>query len=183
MKLKHQADPYPLRDRVRPFFKGIMDASPLVEVSLEGLKRDLGAKRRENYIVKVARSGSTNHIFRAFLSGLSEAEQDMLGEAFEKRYEAAKSQYDRDVYESESALGAPMTFELKRMYIRDSVGNAFMLLRDGHVGSEKAQLIFAGIIYADGLVEHAIELIGNKSLGAFAQQILKFKCYGNEHVA
>jgi hypothetical protein len=183
MKLKTRPDPYPISHRVKPFFKGIIDASPLVEIALEGLSRDLPQERRKEYIGKIARSGSTRHIFRAFLGGLSVKEQDALGDAYEAKYQAAKNQYDQDVYGSESALGAPMTWQLKKRYIMDTVTDAFILLRDGYVVSEKAQLSLAGIIYADGLVEHAQELVGNRALNVFAVQILRFKCHGEEREA
>jgi len=41
---------YPVKDRVKPFFKGLIKGEPLVEVAREGLKReDLTSSLRETY--------------------------------------------------------------------------------------------------------------------------------------
>lgn len=174
------ADPYPLRDRVRPFFRGLVSASPLVEVALEGLKRDLPDDSRRKYVSRIAGAGSTRHIFRAFLWGLRPSEQDLLGEAFEAKYHAAKLGYDRDIYESESALGAPAVWEMKKRYMAEALGDAVMLLREGHVASEKAEMAFASLIWADGMRESASELLeGGRVRSMFARHILGFKSSGH----
>lgn len=174
---------YSMRQKIGPFIRGLLDASPLVEIALSGLERDVAESERSAYIGRIAERGSTSHIFRAFQSGLGIGEQEALASAFERRYEASKLQYEKDLHGSESALSAPMLLELRRTYMRDSVAHAFILLRDGYVESERAQLDFASIIYADGLKEHADELMRVGSLRNCARQVLRHKGTENGNVA
>lgn len=169
------ARPYPLRQKVGPFIRGLLEASPLVEVAVSGLGRGITAGERAGYISRIAGRGAARHIYRAFLFGLDEDEQETLGRAFELRYEASRRM-------GEGAQGR-WGSRVGEMEARDMVASAFILLRDGHVDSVKAQLGFACILYADGMKEHASELISKGRLGRMALEVLVSKCNGSGHVA
>jgi hypothetical protein len=174
-----QASEYRFKDKIKPFLRGLLEASPLVEVAIEGLKRAVPEDLRKEYQYRIAKNGTTEQIHAALLAGVGKETQDMFAAAFEHKFNMTKQGYDERVYSSESALSAPGTFAMKDRYIKSTIEQIIRLFHGGKINSGEAQRTFALIIFADGTSEQAKELLACDSVGGQARHILIFK--GGDH--
>src|SRR5512143_250827 len=168
---------YTLRDKIKPFLAGLLEGSPLVEVAVEGLRRGVDAERRADYEIRVATHGSTEQIHAAMLSGLGEDTQDLMAASFQQRYRLTLAEYAKKVESSESGMNGYNLVREGEKYLKATMEQAARMLKSGKVTSEKAQTELASMIFADGTVEQARELLACDNVdSAFAKHILTFKC-------
>lgn len=168
---------YTFRDKIKPFLTGLLDGSPLVEVAVEGLRRGVDADLRKEYEIRIATHGSTEQIHAALLAGLEEDAQDLMALSFQQRFRLTLAEYARKVESSESGMHGYNLVREGEKYLKATMEQVVRLLKSGKVCSEKAQTELASMIYADGTIEQARELIScGKVDSAFARHILAFKC-------
>ncbi len=168
---------YRFRDKVKPFLAGLLEGSPLVEVAVEGLRRGVGADLRRQYEIRVATHGSTEQIHAALLAGLEGDIQDLMALSFQQRFRLTLAEYSRKVESSESGMNGYNLLREGDKYLRATTEQAARLLKSGKLTSDKAQTEFASLIYSDGTVEQARELLSSDKVDSvFARHILTFKC-------
>lgn len=68
VKVSPKTKTYPIRERIRPFVRGLMRAKPLVEVALGGLEREeVPSRTKAVYTVRIMESGSLRDIQKALM--------------------------------------------------------------------------------------------------------------------
>ena len=132
---------YQLKDRIKPFFRGLVRFRAFREVALEGLRRGVSGSLGDRYAKRIGFSDTPQDISRALSQGCSETAQEILVEAFRDRYENKVGIFNM-VIEFERDVLALTSLENRRdAYSRETNSMANELLKTGKITSDKARRI------------------------------------------
>ncbi|MBU0532948.1 hypothetical protein KKB44_05645 [Candidatus Micrarchaeota archaeon] len=129
---------YRVRDKIGPFFKGLVYGRPFREVATEGLRRELPEEMKAKYAKRIIRWGTTDEIYRILKAGCAEDVQSILTRGFVKRF------YDRICFLSFQArdkdpIGIMFLDAKVHAYDNQVRRQARELLESGKITSEEAK--------------------------------------------
>lgn len=130
---------FTVKQKLKPFFRGLVRARPFREIALEGLIRGVSGPLEHKYAKRLARHGKPDEILCALGIGCNDQSQEMLAEGFKRAFENRLTLYYAQI-DSRTSIVDKSDLEIKKCCFQHRNERELrILLRTGKITSENAQ--------------------------------------------
>jgi hypothetical protein len=138
--------PLTFREKAGAALSGLARLEPLIEVASRGLDPALPKEERLKAARSLARSASTDRIFRHLEGEADPSVQDALSHAFLSSYRREMERYSDALCTRTSAMGAINTVAERDCYSFRAKGQAAGLMEGGRIASREAREALGAVL-------------------------------------